>query len=158
MSSIVVRNVIVACWTARSPWKIYTIKKSSLFLLSRNKIWNMDYYSCSVRGWELLKVVWDDNFMRWQFEGTFSRLKIAWTKSTTSNCSVIWNLLFSKLWLCHHHDPFSFFFVIRKDDWKDATDALASLILNADDAMIYKLAIDMEIVTIKRHNAKGAHS
>ena len=55
------------------------------------------------------------------------------------------------------------FFVIKKDDWKDATDtapdnALASLILNADDAMIYKLAIDMEIVTIKRHNAKGAHS
>ena len=54
------------------------------------------------------------------------------------------------------------FFVIKKDDWKDATDtatdALASLIINADDAMIYKLAIDMEIVTIKRHNAKGAHS
>ena len=39
-----------------------------------------------------------------------------------------------------------------------ATDSLASLILNADDAMIYKLAIDMEIVTIKQHNAKGAHS
>ena len=72
------------------------------------------------------------------------------------NCSVIWNSFFNAdfvVIMIHFH-----FFVIKKDDWKDATDALASLILNADDAMIYKLAIDMEIVTIKRHNAKGAHS